>query len=133
MGSIVNSLGRETVPFDERFISVLCGDEESTERFFNPIKSDYQLNLERAGWEHVSNEIATNYHIGMDLPTEPIRDSLERMREDYETRICPGKRVGFFRAHDTSGERIPYPEKVPEIWKLFSKYVEIVAIYVRDK
>jgi hypothetical protein len=50
------------------------------------------------------------------------------MKEDYETRICPGQRVGFFRAHNTSGERIPSVE----MDDFFGKHVRIVAVYVRD-
>ena len=126
----LNSLGRQpTTIFNEDFFSGLCEDIEAARMFFNPIKSKYQLALETKGWEYVGNEIATNYHIGLDLPTEPLKVSLRRMREDYETRLYLGKQIGFFRAHFTSGERMPSTEFI----EFFRKPVRFVAVYVRDK
>tara|TARA_Y100000310_G_scaffold167546_2_gene167443 strand:+ start:75127 stop:75537 length:411 start_codon:yes stop_codon:yes gene_type:complete len=130
MGDTNVNYSGETIPFPfpEGVLANLCGDVETTRRFSDPIKSDYQSELEKNGWVLLGNEIATNYHIGLDLHTEPIKISLRRMKEDYETRICPGQRVGFFRAHNTSGERIPSVE----MDDFFGKHVRIVAVYVRD-
>ena len=125
----LNSSGEtQPITFNENSLARLCGDVETARRFFDPIKSDYQLALERNGWKFVGNEIATNYHIGLDSPTEPLKKSLERMKKDYETRICPGKIIGFFRAHNTSGERMPSTER----FEFFGKSAATVAVYVRD-
>jgi len=125
----LNSSGEpHSIPFNEGALARLCGDGETARRFFDPVKSDYQLALEINGWEFTGNEIATNYHIGLDLSTEPLKTSLERMREDYKTRLYPGKQVGFFRAYNTSGERMPSTE----IFEFFRKSVTTVAVYVKD-
>lgn len=120
-----------SIPFNEDALARLCGDGKTARRFFDPVKSEYQKRLEKEGWEHVGNEIATNYHIGLDLPTEPLKKSLERMKKDYETKICPGKIIGFFRAYNTSGERIPYPYK-ERVWEGFERDAAVVAVYVKD-
>jgi len=128
-GILDSSVDKQHILFDEDTLARLCGDRETARRFFDPVKSDYQLALEAKGWEFVGNEIVTNYHIGLDLEIEPHKNSLRRMMDDYKTRLYPNKQVGFFRAHNTSSERLP----PTEFFEFFGVHVRAVAIYVRDK
>jgi|TARA_Y100000034_G_C6787515_1_gene352357 hypothetical protein len=115
--------------FDEFLERFYGNDKEGLKRAKNPIISDYQQRLIDGGWKFITNEIATNYHIGLDLPSEPLKVSLRRMKEDFETRICPGKRIQFFRPYNTSGERILRPSRD----KFFRKDVVMVAVYAKDR
>ena len=93
--------------------------------------SSYQKRLIDSGWIFSTNEIVTNYHLGTDYPgEEPLRTSFKRLREDCKG-IYPRKRVEFFRAYNTSGERIPCPYK-EKPWEGSEKDVSVVAIYVKD-
>ena len=68
----------------------------------------------------------------MDIKHEPLKDSLERMKKDYETRICPGRRIEFFKAHNKDGESIPYPYII-EHPPFQGDEVAVVAVYSKEE
>ena len=41
----------------EDFLTKLGGSPKAVEMYLNPIKSDYQKNLESKGWEFLGNEL----------------------------------------------------------------------------
>lgn len=104
----------------EDFIVELMG-EEAAERFFNPIRSEYQKRLEEKGWEFVGN--STFFSMMDQLESleqiwgEPLFLKKQNLREraawkrNWYRKIYPdAEKVRFFRAHDIYGERIPKEE-----------------------
>ncbi len=94
------------------------------------VKSQQQKRLEERGWEFITNEIVTNYLLGIDYNGEErLKDSLKRMKEDYQ-RQHPGRRIGIFRAYNSDGERISCP--VERDFRFMKRKVTIAGIYVRS-
>ncbi len=115
---------------DEIIKGIYENDKLGFDREKAPLISNYQKKLINSGWMHVVNGITTNYLISIDSPREPLKDSLRRMKNDFETRICPRRKIEFFRAYDVFGRRIPYPLK-NKLWREFEN-VAVVAVYVKD-
>ena len=100
----------------ENFLTKLGGSLEAIEKYLNPIKSNYQKNLESRGWEFLGNEIFYSIMDNMEplelvwrddviLARNSLREKMGSKREWYRE-IESAEKVRFFRAYDTSGERI---------------------------
>lgn len=107
------------------------GDKIGFEREKAPLISNYQRRLMNFGWIHVINENVKDYIMEHDHPREPLKNSLRRIKDDFEKKFCHNKKVEFFRAYDIFGERIPYPVKI-EFLEGFEN-IAMVGIYVKDR
>lgn len=81
----------------------------------DPIKSDYQKNLEEKGWELITKFKAVTGEVDYTKNRRLIRFLIEDCRN-----LFPGKKVKLARAYDELAKRIPSEKKV-------------IAIYVKDR
>jgi hypothetical protein len=101
----------------QKFLEDLLGGEVS-ERFLNPIVSNYQKRLEKSGWELITNHNLYSFmddltelkqisgdKINLRTDNEPIRSRIRRWGEYYKN-IFSADRIRFLRAYDVNGDRL---------------------------
>tara|TARA_Y100000034_G_scaffold116778_1_gene155502 strand:- start:34 stop:273 length:240 start_codon:yes stop_codon:yes gene_type:complete len=79
METTTNPVREKPIFFSKHDLTELFGDGKVAKRFFNPIKTPYQLKIEEKGWILVGNEIATNYHIRIVSFLVPLRELMKSL------------------------------------------------------
>ncbi len=101
----------------EEYLYKLTENREAVERYMNPIKSDFQKNMESRGWEYLGNELFYSMMDDMEplelvwgeeiiLARNTLREKM-RMKIKEIHRDSSVEKVRFTQAYNTSGKRLP--------------------------